>query len=190
MDCTDITLTFQDKAAATRGLELLRDMAKADYAARKGGILPEEPDKTRTLCELFFRYRSLIRAYDPDTDFPYNPLRFLELKGKEVILDRCADLQKMPLLLDGIRSNDFFLQLCEAQALDAPDTPFDARCFYEETVSNTTFTMTVSYQDRKFHMRSVYTLDEDEWDAEPHETETVYAVVDQRQDYLGIIRGL
>jgi len=177
MDCTDITLTFRDEAAASRGLELLRDMIKAYYAARKGGILPEEPDKTRVLCELFFRCRPLIRAYDPDADFPYNPLGFLELKGKEVFLDRCADLQKMPLLLDGIRSRDFFLQLCEAQALDAPDTPFDARCLYEETVSGTTFTMTVSYQDRRFHMRNVYTLGEDEWDAEPHETENVTWIV-------------
>ena len=147
MDCTDITLTFRDEAAASRGLELLRDMIKAYYAARKGGILPEEPDKTRVLCELFF------------------------------LLDRCADLQKMPMLLDGIRSKDFFLQLCEAQALDAPDTPFDARCLYEETVSDTKFTMTVSYQDRKFHMRNVYTLDEDEWDAEPHETDNVTWIV-------------
>jgi hypothetical protein len=57
MDCTDITLTFRDEAAASRGLELLRDMIKAYYAARKGGILPEEPDKTRVLCELFFRCR-------------------------------------------------------------------------------------------------------------------------------------
>ena len=83
----------------------------------------------------------------------------------------------MPMLLDGIRSKDFFLQLCEAQALDAPDTPFDARCLHEETVSGTKFTMTVSYQDRKFHMRNVYTLDEDEWDAEPHETDNVTWIV-------------
>ena len=33
MDCTDITLTFRDEAAASRGLELLRDMIKAYCAS-------------------------------------------------------------------------------------------------------------------------------------------------------------
>ena len=178
MDCTDITLTFQDEAAAKRNLELFRDMAKADYAVRKGGILPEEPDgKKRALCEKFFRYRSLIHAYDPDPDFPYNPLRFMELKGKEVFMDRCADLQMSIMIFGGIRTNDFFIQLCLAQALEEPDTPFDARCFYEETISNTTYTCTVSYHDRKIKVLNVYTLDEDDWDAEPHEQDNLTWIV-------------
>lgn len=170
MNYSEITLSCPDEAAAERKLSLFGDMVRLHYAGKKGDLLPAETgEKALTLSEKFFRYRPLVREYNPRADFPYCPLPALEQKGKDVILTRCADLQ-MPAFSPFVpRMNNFFIQLCEAAILDEPDTPFEAECLCEETVSGTKEISKATYDNRKFHLvvgweaEGDYRDDEMEW---------------------------
>ena len=153
MNYTEITITCPDEAAAERNLGLFRDMVKLYYADKKGSILPAEADgKSLTLSEKFFRYRPLVRDYEPKEDFPYCPLPFLERKDNQVILTRCADLQLTMNFTFEPRMDEFFIQLCEAAILEEPDTSFEAECLVEETVSGTKQISKANYGNREFHL--------------------------------------
>ena len=65
------------------------------------------------------------------------------------------------------REDGFFIQLCEASALEEPDTPFRASCVFEETVSGTQQITRAEYRDRTLRMRLSWQLDD-----EPEEKET------------------
>ena len=170
MNCNQITLTFRDEAAAARGFAVLRDLVKLVYGEKKG-LLPEEAMGNGLLpCQKFFLYRSLVQDYDPEPDFHgYCPLPFLEQKEETVILDRCSDLQMFVYEVDfKPDTDDFFISLCEILAFDEPDTPFEAKNEYEESVSATMQFATVTYSDRTFRIKIV-------WDTEGNQNETDHA---------------
>ena len=161
MDCDQITLTFQDEAAAARGCDVLRDLVKLVYAGKKGLLPDEAEEKGLLLCQQFFLYRSLVRDYDPQPDFHgFCPLPFLKQSGETVVLDRCSDLQMFVselVLKPGL--DDFFIDLFEVLAFNEPDTPFEAENEYEETVSATIQTTTVTYRDRAFLIKVAWDVD-------------------------------
>ncbi len=152
MNCDLITLTFQDESAAERGYAVLRDLIKLIYGEEKG-LLPEQTGQKKLWpCQKFFLYRSLIKDYDPDPDFPGRcPIRFLEQKGNIVTLERCADLQTSLVLIKPA-TDIFFISLCEILAFDEPDTPFEAKNEFEESVSGTQQDATLTYRNRTFHL--------------------------------------
>ena len=152
MNCDLITLTFQDESAAERGHAILRDLIKLVYGEEKG-LLPEQAGQKKLWpCQKFFLYRSLIRDYDPDPDFPGRcPIRFLERKGNTVTLKRCADLQTSMNFIKPA-TDEFFISLCEILAFDEPDTPFEAKNEFEESVSCTQQDAALTYQNRTFHL--------------------------------------
>lgn len=164
MHITEIYLTFPDENAAIRGLELFRNMMKTAYADEKG-MFPVEADlKGLVLCQKFFLYRDLVKDYDPIKDFPYTRIARLERKGNCVGLNQVADLQEE---IDNLRplEDEFIIQLCEAAALDAPDSSFEAESVFEETISGTQQFVRAEYRNRKLHMRCSLQLDD-----EPEET--------------------
>lgn len=169
MHITEIYLTFPDEDAAIRGLELFRDMMKTAYADRKGMFPAEADQKGLVLCQKFFLYRDLVKDYDPIQDFPYTRIARLKREGNCVGLDQVADLQELTddLIPTG---KEFMIQLCEAAALDAPDSSFEAESVFEETISATRQILRAQYRDRKLHMRLSWLLDEDSDEPEPKET--------------------
>lgn len=164
MHITEVYLTFPDEDAAIRGFELFRDMMKTAYADKKG-MFPVEADlKGLVLCQKFFLYRDLVKDYDPIQDFPYTKIARLKREGNRVSLDQVADLQEQILYFTPTE-DEFIIQLCEAAALDTPDSSFEAECVFEETISGTQQFVRAEYRDRKLHMCLSWQLD-----GEPDET--------------------
>ena len=180
MNYTEITLFCSDEAAAEQKLSLFGDMVRLYYADKKGDLLPAETEgKALALSEKFFRYRPLIREYDPKADFPYCPLPYLEQKGKDVILTRCADLQMPMFFTLDPRTDEFFIQLCIAAMLEEPDTPFEAECMCEETVSGTKQISKATYDHRKFHLVVGWETEGDYDGMEWNETDNITWIVQE-----------
>ena len=158
-DITDIRITFQKEEQAAAAEEIARTMIKISYAIdeKDRPVWADEAARAETLTQAYLAFGEQTASYDPTVNCPYCSVQRVRQEGKELFIDRCGDLVRGFLITD---KNGLFPQLCAACALRDPDSPFDAACQYEMTVSGYVYLTELHWDGRLFHARERYADDE------------------------------
>ena len=155
-----IHIVFENGELAQQALAVAERMIKLQYIP-EGSPWAAEAESLPSLSSRYLRYGAEAAALEVLREHPNCALRWLRQAGRELVIERCADIQSP---VDVFRPEDFFTQLCMVLSKCFPASGFTAFCRHEETVSATVQLNRIRADHGSLFYEEMWILDGEEFD--------------------------